>query len=98
VDVYPYTGANNYIQFCTQDRIAVGGGSPSSEDDAPTKSVLSSHKHHEWGFGLSLSSDLLTGTSSPCITFGSPSLSTVHKDGSVFEIINMELWTVRFPT
>jgi hypothetical protein len=95
VDVYPYTGANNYIQFCTRERIAVGGGSPTTEEESPEADVQASHKHHEWGFGLSLSPDLLTGTSSPCLTFASPSLSTAHKDGSVFEVINMELWTVR---
>jgi hypothetical protein len=98
VDVYPYTGANNYIQFCTRERVAVGGGSPTSEPDSPEVDVQASHKHHEWGFGISLSPDLLTGTSSPCLTFASPSLSTAHKDGSVFEVINVELWTVRHLT
>ena len=37
---------------------------------------------------------LLKGSSSPCLTYGSPSLSRYHKDGSLFEIINMELWTL----
>ena len=54
VDVYPYTGANNYIQFCTQDRIAVGGGSPTTvPDDKEVSPEVDVHepKKHEWGFG-----------------------------------------------
>ena len=100
IDVFPYTGENKYIQLCTHDRLAVGGG---TYDETEKKQEEGSHgndyaaipvKDHEWGFGLSLSSDLLTGTSSPCITFGSPSLSNVHSDGSMFEIVNLELWTL----
>jgi hypothetical protein len=51
-------------------------------------------KSHEWGFGLAIQGDLLVGSSSPCVTFGSPSLSNVHSDGSLFEIVNLELWTL----
>lgn len=96
IDVYPYTGENNCIQFCTRDKIAVGGGSPESMDDIDDGAVdvNSSFKEHEYGFGLNLERDLLTGTSAPCVTFGSPSLSDVHSDGSRFEIINLELWTL----
>merc|ERR1711935_1102520 len=32
IDVFPYTGDNDFIQLCTHDRIAVGGGIP--EEDA----------------------------------------------------------------
>jgi hypothetical protein len=92
IDVYPFTRENKYIQLCTHDRIAVGGGTPKSEEkkinDPPIKT-----QEHEWGFGLAIQGDLLEGTSSPCVTFGSPSLSNVHSDGSLFEIVNLELWT-----
>jgi hypothetical protein len=94
IDVYPYTGENKYVQLCTHDRIAVGGGSPSTEKKQEEDDMNPPIKNHEWGFGLSIGNDMLTGTSSPCITFGSPSLSKVHSDGSVFEIVNMELWTL----
>jgi hypothetical protein len=94
IDVFPFTGENTCIQLCTHDKIAVGGGAgvPTFESDSPHSS--SSVKDHEWGFGLTINSDMLTGTSSPCATFGSPSLSNEHSDGSVFEIINLELWTL----
>jgi hypothetical protein len=112
IDVYPYTGENRFIQLCTHDRIAVGGGLPSTGNSADVEdsvgekktdeistmasspSMMSPPKDHEWGFGLAIQSDMLQGSSSPCVTFGSPSLSTKHSDGSQFEIINVELWTM----
>lgn len=94
IDVFPYTGENRLIQLCTHDRIAVGGGTPSEKKSGDDYTVGPSPvQPHEWGFGLAISSDFLSGTSSPCVTFGSPSLSHVHSDGTVFEIVNLELWT-----
>lgn len=97
IDVYPYTGENRFIQLCTHDRIAVGGGTPAEkkEDD---ETMSDNHslliKPHEWGFGLAIASDFMTGTSSPCVTFGSPGLCATHSDSTPFEIVNMELWTL----
>lgn len=95
VDVYPYTGKNNCIQICRSDMIAVGGGSP----EQPTKMMDASSQpeqfqEHEWGHGLALKDDLLHGSSAPCMTFQSPSLSEIHSDGSLFEIMNLELWSL----
>ena len=90
IDVYPYTGENNCIQLCTHDKIAVGGGTA----DSSSTSIDTKVKDHEWGFGLTIESDMIHGTSSPSLTFGSPSLSVEHSDGSRFEIINLELWTL----
>ena len=94
IDVYPYSGANSCVQLCTHDKIAVGGGTGEGvipDDNHPTSPII---QKHEWGFGLALQGDLLSGTSSPCLTFSSPSLSTEHSDGSLFEIVNLELWTL----
>jgi hypothetical protein len=94
IDVYPYTGANNSIQLCTHDRLGIGGG---NGDEAYEDTVFQDGKPikaHQWGFGLTIDSDMLHGTTSPCVTFSSPSLSIEHADGSVFEIINLELWTL----
>lgn len=96
IEVFPYTGENQCIQFCTSQNMAVGGGtapevlSPTSDGGA-TKTQI---REHEWGHGIHLDNDLMHGTSAPCITFGSPSLSESHSDGSRFEIINLELWTM----
>lgn len=106
IDVYPCTGANPCIQLCTHNKIAVGGGSPEhTEDEEKRDDNENRHvsvnldetdeiKEHEWGYGLALQSDLLHGSSSPCLTFGSPSLSNTHSDGSLFEILNIELWSL----
>ena len=91
IDVYPHTGENHYYQLCTHDRIAVGGGMPK---DGEKKTSDPPINPHEWGFGLDIQGDLLVGSSSPCATFDSPSLSKVHADGSLFEIVNLELWTL----
>lgn len=96
IDVYPYTGENDFIQLCTHDRIAVGGGT-TEDDSSKTKSSINkkslSELDQDWGFGLALQSDLLRGSSSPCLTFGSPSLCKSQPAGSRFEIMNVELWT-----
>lgn len=78
--------------MCHIDRIAVGGGSP--DDCSTVNDDLSHIKLTEWGFGLAFGKDLQTGTSSPCMTFNSPSLSRYHEDGSRFEVANMEFWTL----
>lgn len=94
IDVYPYSGENNCIQLCTHDKIGIGGGDGDATIAERVQHVDSPIKDYEWGFGLMLTSDLLSGTSSPCVTFRSPSLSFAHSDGSPFEIINLELWTL----
>lgn len=107
IDVYPFTGVNQCIQLCTHNKIAVGGGSPAhsekeeKRDDIDDEGGIGqvgsneiSFEDHEWGYGLALQGDLLHGTSSPCFTFASPSLSNTHNDGSLFEIMNLELWTL----
>jgi hypothetical protein len=96
IDVFPYTGKNEFIQLCTHDRIAIGGGMPEEEEkksqNEPASSPLVEHEH-DWGLGLALRADLLQGSSSPCLTFGSPSLCKAKPSGERFEVVNVELWT-----
>lgn len=90
LDVYPWTGENNCVQLCTHDNFAVGGGTLTSEkkdETDPDESV-------SYGFGIAIDRLLLKGTSSHCATFGSPPLSKCHSDGSPFEIMNLEVWTL----
>jgi hypothetical protein len=60
MDVYPYTGENNFIQLCTHDHIAVGGGSPGTEKREDTEAekkedpIVDDIQSHELGFGLLL--------------------------------------------
>lgn len=88
LDVYPWSGENNCVQLCTHEKIAVGGGEPKEEKkaDGPDAPV--------YGFGLAIEKDLLYGTSSHCATFTSPPLSLKHSDGSPFEIVNLEVWSL----
>ncbi|KAL7562269.1 hypothetical protein ACA910_004073 [Epithemia clementina (nom. ined.)] len=102
IDVFPFTGENNNVQYCINGRLAVGGSNVAINDAEENEEAQQSEhdkmndafKDHEWGYGLCLQGDLLEGTSSPCLTFGSPSLSRVHADGSLFEIMNLELWAL----
>lgn len=96
IDVFPCTGENQLIQLCTHDRVALGGGTPSEKktDDDVMVQDGAELQEHNWGFGLAISNDFMTGTSSPCVTFGSPSLSKVAKNGAIFEIANIELWAL----
>lgn len=66
----------------------LSAGSASGSISIPQDSTL------EWGFGLWLEQDLLRGSSSPCLTFQSPSLSHIHADGSPFEVRNLEVWAL----
>ena len=86
------------MQICTNDRIAVGGGSPGvtsipREIMTPSGGVMV--QPNEWGFALAFEGDcLLEATTSPCITFNSPALSKLQPDGSRIELMNIEAWTL----
>ena len=86
LEVFYWSGRNNLVQYCTHEMLAVGGGllRDDNSDELPDTG----------GFGLAIDSDLLRGTSSPCATFQSPPLSKFHSNGSPFEILNMEVWTL----
>jgi len=50
---------------------------------------------NNFGFGLLFDGDnLLEVSSSPCLTYGSPSLSEIHSDGAKMELLNLELWAL----
>mmetsp|Transcript_39811 Transcript_39811/g.83197 ORF Transcript_39811/g.83197 Transcript_39811/m.83197 type:complete len:241 (-) Transcript_39811:102-824(-) len=107
LDVYYWTGNNNsQIQYCTQNVLAVGGGGPLRDghddgDDDGTENAKEERELHSkatadgaGGFGLAIESDLQRGTSSSCAAFRNPPLSAFHADGSPFEILNVEVWTM----
>jgi hypothetical protein len=103
LDVYYWTGRNELVQYCTHDMIAIGGGALSDFDTVPSatdeerdspESIPEFTKTAQGGFGLAIDSDLFRATSSSCATFQNPPLSKVHADGSPFEILNLEVWTL----
>ncbi|KAL3906855.1 MAG: hypothetical protein SGILL_009107, partial [Bacillariaceae sp.] len=82
IKVFKYSFANPYVQLCTGDKLFIGSGSGDDTD-------------FRQGFGLAVDGDLMTGSSHPCKTFSSPSLSALHANGSSFEIRNLEVWNLK---
>jgi hypothetical protein len=104
LDVYPWTGDNDCVQLCTHNTLAIGGGGGGTtaatavrrtqEKDLNFSPQGDTTKEPSFGFGIAIDRQLLHGTSSHCATFGSPPLSRYHPDGSPFEILNLEVWTL----
>lgn len=104
IDVYAYSGLNDLIQVCDDDRIAIGGGKvvPDSHS-TPFDKVTGEHLGFEWlkdldvgenfGFGITLDENLLTGTTSPCSTFRNRCLVDNQSRGEKFEVANLEAWS-----
>jgi len=46
------------------------------------------------GFGLVIENNMLHGQTNKCATFGNPPLSKEHENGTSFEIVNLEMWTM----
>jgi hypothetical protein len=91
IEAFKYSFENSVAQICQSDRIAVGGGTTSSPREISQGVTV---QPNEFGFGICFDNrDLLNASSSPCLTFNSPSLSKIHSDGSKFELLNLEVWT-----
>ena len=86
--------ANNFFQMCHQETISAGGGAVSLPQDFG-EDRGGTYVPHEIGFGLQLGGgqgSLLEGSSSASLTYRNPPLARSHKDGSVFELLNLEAW------
>lgn len=108
VDVYAYYHYHDNrqdrgsVQLCNDARMVMGGigeSAPNARSHQETTTTTlpdgTTVYPNEWGFGLCFDGNvLLEGTSSPCLSFMSPALSRAHPDGSVFEIVNLELWAL----
>ena len=101
IEVFRYSYENPNVQQCQSKRISIGGGTTSTPrvvggvGDGTSPSCATFIMPHEWGFALAFEgSYMLEGTSSPCLTFTSPSLSKIHSDGSRFELVNLEVWAL----
>ena len=74
IEVFSWTGKNDYNQLCTDNTFAVGC---SSSDGAGS---FENDKLFCDGFGLAIDDALLHGTSNYCQTFDNPPLSSCHQD------------------
>jgi hypothetical protein len=103
IDVFPFNGSNSYVQLCTSDKLALGGGTkfkPDAEaedfNSTPAEPVDDIGVYLEWsnyGFGLALDDLLLHGTTSPSATFGNANLVNNGEGGELFDVLNLEVWT-----
>lgn len=103
IDVFPFNGSNSYVQLCTTDKLALGGGTKFSPDaesgdvslipDEPVDDIGVYLDWSNYGFGLALDDLLLHGTTSPSATFGNANLVNNGKGGECFDVLNLEVWT-----
>lgn len=81
---------NDFYQMCTHDKIIAGGGDSSYPKDFGKGLGIISPE--DIGFGLIFENgSLMEGSSSANLNYRSPPLSDIHKDGSKFELVNLEV-------
>ena len=110
IDIFPYNGSNSYVQLCTSDKLALGGGGAlkpglngqeivlNQEEDV--QSALSQGEDQsvylEWSdFGFGLALD-------HSLRHGSTSPSATFGNsalsggdgGQTFDVVNLEVWTL----
>ena len=86
MDIFPYTGYDDLVQYCTTKTIAIGGGDwldhPSPFENEPR------------GIGLMIDGDLAGGETNSCATFANPRLCKTTTASNEFSISNLEVWTL----
>lgn len=89
IEIYPYTGTDELIQYCTNMTIAVGGGT-----DWANAKAGSPYEGQPTGIGLQIDGDLLGGETSSCMTFANPRLGGWTTQSIEFDIRALEVWSV----
>ena len=87
MEVYPYTGHDNLVQFVTNSTLAVGGGDWDGTESNP-------FPREPTGIGFTIDGDLLGGETNSCATFASPRLCGRLTNNTEFEIESIEIWTL----
>ena len=86
MEVYPCTGSDHMIQYCTRKTIAVGGGEWVG-DSCP-------FPEEPRGIGFMIDGDLVGGETNSCATFANPRLCKNTSTSNEFTIANIEVWTL----
>ena len=86
IDVFMCTHKKELVQVCRHDQLAVGG-------DEYLEGNENESRADENGFAFSLESDLLVGTTSPCLSFTSPALVGDGRHSRVFDVAGLEVWS-----
>lgn len=82
LEVYPFTGSDDMVQYCSSQMLAVGGG------DWQLASPFG--KNETKGIGLLVDGDLQGGETHSSATFCNPKLARRNE----FAIFNLEVWTL----
>jgi len=86
MELYHCTDNDNFIQYCTAETIAVGGGEW-QYNSCP-------YKDSNQGIGLVIDGDLAGGETNSCATFANPKLARHATVSSEFSISNLEVWSL----
>jgi TLD len=89
IEIYPYTGHDELIQYCTTQTLAVGGGTDWTDTD-----LGSPYEGEPSGTGFLIDGDLMGGETSSCVTFANPRLGDRSARTNEFDIHALEVWTV----
>ena len=87
MEVYPYTGYDDLVQYCTAKTIAVGGGDWIIDTPCP-------FQDEPRGIGFMIDGDLAGGETNSCATFANPRLCRATSASNEFAISNLEVWTL----
>ena len=91
MEVYPYTGHDEQIQYCTERTLAVGGGEWSLRNGIDDTSP---HQDEPVGIAFMLDGDLMGGETNSCATFANPRLCGKASGSNEFDIVGLEVWTL----
>ncbi|CAJ1954409.1 unnamed protein product [Cylindrotheca closterium] len=86
MEVFPFTGYDDMVQYCTSRTIAVGGGDW-LDHEFP-------FENEPRGIGFMLDGDLAGGETNSSATFANPRLCKKTTLSNEFAIQNMEVWTL----
>lgn len=86
MEVFPFTGYDDMVQYCTSRTIAVGGGDW-LDHEFP-------FENEPQGIGFMLDGDLAGGETNSSATFANPRLCKKTTLSNEFAIQNMEVWTL----
>ena len=94
IDVFPFTGQNNYVQSCNTSGVALGYGEIEQDERINSATDDSEATTSHYGYAIKLNKSMDTGSTSSSETFGSPCLIARDSRGKKFQVANIELWTM----
>ena len=91
MEIYPYTGNDDMVQYCTSSTLAIGGGNWTGSGSGGASCP---YPGEPTGIGLLVDGDLEGGETNSCATFANPPLYGRNSSKNEFSIGNLEVWTL----